>query len=753
MSDELTRMRLEALRRQERARAARAAQGQGGGQQAQAAQPEVIQEVTEGVIVQMPDGTRAFQGQGYSTIDPTEVDLISQGLPVGQAIERARGRQVIERAPVASRVMTAAQGLPFVGEYAEEAGGAVLGPEVREVTRAAQATMAAEKPGETFALQMAGGVAGAAPLAAAGSLAAPLAAASRVIPAAQRAIQGLPLAGQIGAAAGLGAATGAIEGAVSGFGRGVGGAQQRVQTAGQGAAAGAAFGGALQGISPVAGAGFRNLIAYARNRPVADLAKYLGVSNDTAKVVMAALSDNDIPTARAALARGGSRSMLADASDEARALLDAAITFGTETSAARRAVEARNLAAYTEASEGLNRVFGPPEDIQAIQSAIRGSTATARQQAYDRAYSTPINYASTAGRQLEQWQRFIPASVLRKANELISTDPLAGPSRQILFDVADDGTVTYRRLPDMRQWDYITRGLNEIGYAREGGAMGGPSALQQQMRNNARDIRSILREMSPDYDEALGVAKGTIEQIEASRLGYELLQPGTRVAEIVRSLSGAPKEERDAMKQGVRAFLDHTLGNLRVAASNPNNDIKEIQTMISLVSSRNNRAKISALLGETGADDFYKTIDEHVNGLIVLNAIARNSATAGRQGVLGRVRETTAPGILGLLAQGKIVPVTERLVQVMTGQTPEMQAAREAGIFNELGALLVNAKGQQARDAYNMVMQAKAGRALNEAQARIIAGQAARLINLRVGGREALTGQAMPVSPAQMRQK
>lgn len=750
MSDELTRLRLEALRRQERARAALAARGGG---QAQTAQPEVIQEVGEGVIVQMPDGTRAFQGQGYSTTDPTEVDLISQGLPVGQAIERARGRKAIQEQPVASRVVTAAQGLPFVGEYAEEAGGALLGPETREVTRATQATMAAEKPIETGALQMAGGVIGAAPLAAATGLAAPLAAASRFIPAAQRAIQGLPMAGQIGAAAGLGAIGGAIEGAVSGFGRGVGGAEERAPVAGQGAAAGAAFGGALQAVSPVVGAGFRNLVAYARNRPVSDLAKYLGVSNDTAKVVMAALSDNDIPAARAALARGGSRSMLADASDEARALLDAAITFGTETSSARKAVEARNLAAYVQASETLNRIFGPPEDIDAIQSAIRGKTATARDEAYRAAYATPINYASAAGRQLEEWQRFIPASVLRKANELISLDPRAGPSRQILFDVADDGTVTYRRLPDMRQWDYITRGMSEIGYAREGGAMGGPSAVQRLMRDNSRQIRAILREMSPDYDRALGVAGGTIEEVEASRLGYDLLQPGTRVAEIVQSLTGAPKAERDAMKQGVRAFLDHTLGNLRVAASNPNNDIKEIQTMISMVSSRNNRAKLAALLGEAGADDFYKTVDEHVNGLIVLNAIARNSATAGRQGVLGRVRETTAPGILGLLAQGKVVPVTERLVQVMTGQTPEMQAAREAGIFNEIAALLVNAKGDGAQDAYKMVMQAKAGRALNEAQARIIAGQVARRINLRVGAREAATGQTMPVSPAQMRQK
>lgn len=750
MSDDLTRLRLEALRRQERARAALATRQPQGGQPAE---PQVLQQVQEGVIVQMPDGTRAFQGQGYSTTDPTEVDLIAQGLPVGQAIERARGRKAIQEQPIASRVVTAMQGIPFVGEFLEEAGGALLGPETREVTRATQATMAAEKPLETMGLQFGGGVAGAAPAAAAAGLAAPLATATRVGQGVQRLVQNAPMAGKVAAAGIGGAGAGAIEGGISGFGRGVGGAEQRAQTAGQGAALGAFFGGATQAVSPVVGAGFSNLLAYAKNRPISDLARYLNVSNDTAKIVMAALSENDIPSARAALARGGSASMLADASDEARALLDAAATYGSETSPARKVVEARNLAAYVQANEALNRVFGPPEDLDAIQSAIRGKTATARQQAYERAYNTPINYASEGGRQLERWQRFIPQSAMRKANELISMDPTAGPSRQIMFNVAEDGTVSFQRLPDVRQWDYITRALNEIGYAREGGAMGGPSQLQQQMRDNSRAIRNLLRELVLDYDQALGVASGTIEQVNASRLGYELLQPGTRVAEIVRELSGASQGERDAMRQGVRAYLDHTLGNLRVAASNPNNDIKELQTMIATLSSRNNKAKLEALLGPAGTADFFKTIDEQVNGLVVLNAIARNSATAGRQGVLGRVRETTAPGILTLIARGKPVEVTERLVQVMTGQTPEMQAAREAGIFNEIGALLVNTQGQAARDAYNMIMQAKAGRALNEAQARLVAAQIGRRLNIGVGVREAATGQQMPASPAQMRQK
>ncbi|MFP3442632.1 hypothetical protein R0K18_33350, partial [Pantoea sp. SIMBA_133] len=82
-------------------------------------------------------------------------------------------------------------------------------------------------------------------------------------------------------------------------------------------------------------------------------------------------------------------------------------------------------------------------------------SAPARHEAYEKAYSQPIDYASEAGRNLESLiarvEKAAPGTI-SLANRLMAGEGVN--SKQILASIGDDGSVTFRQMPDTRQIDY-----------------------------------------------------------------------------------------------------------------------------------------------------------------------------------------------------------------------------------------------------------------------------------------------------------
>jgi hypothetical protein len=487
-----------------------------------------------------------------------------------------------------------------------------------------------------------------------------------------------------------------------------------------GALVGGTVGGVLGSIAPAIETGVKNALQFWGNKPVRDMAKHFGISTDAAKVVVASIKDNDIPTAQAALQRAGSASMLAEVTPNTKNLLDAAITFGSGGDQAQQALLARNLRGEQEMRGAFDRFLGQPEDIVDVTGNIRKATAAQRQQMYDAAYNAPLDYSTLAGRQLENWQKNIPAEALNYANKIRSMDPEAR-APQIKFTQNPDGTISFEELPNVEQWDLITRGLNEMAYGTPAGVMGGKSEVQSLAAKNSREIRKLVMDQVPEYRAALGLARNTIEEVRAADLGFDLLNGSTTVKEVRDMLSGNNPAAVQSMKLGLRSGLDHTLGNLKVAAANPNTEIKELMAGLSTLRSRNNMSKVRALLGDADADAFYKTLDEQATGIELAAAVAANSKTAQRLGIGRAVEEVASNGILGNVLSGEPVQVSKRVWQSLTGKTPEADAVRRMGIYDDIAALLTRVQGQDAKDALNLIEQAKAGKALNDVQAQIVA--------------------------------
>jgi len=708
--------------------AAAAARGASG----QAPAEPVVTHITAdgGRIFRMPDGSRAYAGPAYSTTDPAQIDRLMEGATPADLMRTSISEQILEERPVSSRVATAITGFPFLGDFADEAAmgvgrmtagaGEFLGARgmqdvgegiqrgIPEMRRAVEAVRE-ERPGQAMALEAAGALTALPAL-----VAATPAAATQFVAGAQS------LGGRIVRTGALGALGGALEGLVSGFGRGED-TEGRMRGAGEGAAIGGLAGGVVGAALPAAGAAVRSMFENIKGRSVGEIARTLGISTSAARVVRTALENDDLGAAQAALQRAGSTSMLADAGPATQQLLDVSITAGgAAPRIGREAVEGRAADAGARMTTVLDDILGAPEGTGALQRGIRQDTAQARNTTYRAAYAQPIDYSSGRGRFLERLMTRVPQSAINRANELMRLEGVQG--QQIMAQIAEDGSVTFQRMPGVRELDYITRALGDVADTQNaaGGVLGGTTQLGRATQGLQRQIRDVLRREVPEYGTALDTAADAISRVRAVDLGASILSPSTTREAVREGLRGASAAERSAARAGFRSALDDRLARVNAVASDPNIEIREFQQMANNLRSRAMRDNMEALLGPRDAERLYRELDQNVVSLELRAAIARNSATARRQAISGQVEQITDPGALGALLSGRPVNAVQRIVQTVTGTSPEARTLRQMGIYDEIATALTSLRGQQAEQALRLVERAMAGDALTETQARII---------------------------------
>lgn len=639
----------------------------------------------------------------------------ANAIAMGQ-IEQAGRAQLVEDNPLGARAAVAVQGIPFVGEYADEAAG-LVSTEARDRIRAAQRGMEETRPGQTTALRVGGGVLGSIPLA--------MAAAPRVM------AQGSGILANTVRGLVAGGAAGGAEGVVSGFGAGEEGTRGRM--AAERGMIGAAAGGVIGGAAPAVAAGVRSVLGRFRTSDIQTIAREFGISPDAARVVRSALDAEDFTAAQAAIQRAGGRAMLADAGDATRTLLDASMT-GAPGAAriGRQAVDERAAAGGREFVEVLDRFFGRPQGVETTRAAIRRGSSGARATAYDAAYATPIDYSARAGRRLESLWARVPEAARARAARLMQLQ--GEQSQQVMASIGPNGAVTYSRPADVRQWDYITRALNDAAEGGEArGAMGGMTAESRALSGLAREIRDTLRGSVPEYNAALRAGADTIRQTQAVQTGAELLMPSTtreQAREAVRAMTAA---ERTQARQGLRSYIDDLMANTQAALTDPNMDAREAIAAWRRLSSRRAQDNIAALMGEGRAQGLAREIDRIATDFELRAAVAANSRTAVRGAVQGQAREIAGQaGILDTLTQtGSPTEAGRRLVQAMTAADPGARAAREAGLFAEITEALTRTRGErEARRIMSVVGQSIGSEPISRARAEHIA----RLLTSGLGG-------------------
>lgn len=652
-----------------------------------------------------PDGTYGKPPEGY------ELDR-SSGQMVDVVRRDAADEALLAQRPVAARAVEVAQGLPFAGEWIDE-GVRAISPRAAGNMRAMSDAMERQRPGQSVALNMAGGVLATAPLAAAGGASK----AAEFVRGGGNALTRGVRAGALAVPAGI------VEGAAAFSGRAKDGT--RAREAGKGALAGGALAAFFGPVASLTGEGAAALAKRFKRLDVRSIADELGISAPAARTVRQALLNDDLDAARARLAQLGDDAMLADAGPSTGALLDAAAnTGGAALRTTRNAVEGRANAVGKRLPGFLDSLLGRPTGVKAAARQISSMTASARKAAYDRAYSSPIDYAASQGRAIEDVLARVPAGTMRRAvQEAQEAMQEAGiVNRQIMAEIADDGSVTFSQMPDVMQLDFIKRGLDEVarGEVDQFGRMSSAGARASRL---ARDLRDAVKAAAPEYGRALRIGGDKIQQDEALALGKSLLFRNTTTEDVQAFMNqGVSREAKAALRQGLRESIEQTLSNVRRTITDQNTDAREAMALVKELSSRANKEKLGLVLGDVRAKRLLDELDRSAAALELRAAVAANSKTAIRGAIQGQVSAEAAPSVVRQTAGelGSPMEAARPLTRMVAGTDAQSVSAREKAIFDEIAAALTNIRGPEAERAMAAVQRAMKGQPIKDAEAALI---------------------------------
>lgn len=658
----------------------------------------------------------------------------------GQAPTRAerfaamRDEMVRQEKPVASAVASAMRGIPFIGEGIDEFAG-VLGramgdPMAGDAMRAGRRGFERANPGAATAAQVGTGLATGTGMAAA---ALPLTSAAPA-GAGLQALTGL----------GAGAMIGGAEGAATGALRADGG--DRLQGAIESGVPGALIGGAAGALAPLAGAGMRNAATYARSRPDAAMARQMGGSQPSAEIVGRMLQNDDPAQIQRMLDEAGPGAMIADAGPATSGLLDAAIqSAGPAGQIARRAIDQRAGEAGQDITSALDQFLGKPRGIRAAARDISGRTAQIRQQAYDAAYASPIDYASPQGRAVEDVLGRIPprqaVAAIQDANEEMISRGLR--NEQIMAQIDDAGNVVFQEMPNVRQLDALKQALDKAGSDTD--IFGRPTKDALRPQRLARELRKAIGEAAPAYNRAVQLGGQKIAEDKALDTGRRILQPQFTREDVADAMDGAAPELVRQAKIGLRRQVEEVMANVKRSIGDPNMDAREGVAAMKALSSRATREKLEIVLGKTEAEALTNRIDRASKGFELRANTAANSKTEARRSFKEAIREIAEPGMIGDLLSGSPVQATRKLVQSMTNMTPEARRRVEEQIAGEIATILTGPRGQDAKDAAARLVQSLQRVPATEELARRI-GQAAG-VTVGVGGYQAGSRTLQPQTP------
>jgi len=440
------------------------------------------------------------------------------------------------------------------------------------------------------------------------------------------------------------AAVGAGYGAASGFGSGEGGVIDRAKSAGSGAVIGGTIGAAVPALANLAQKGWRAAVdAVGRYRTGAEVSKALGVDPRTGRVLTSLVGMEDPASMQTALAKPNA--MLADAGPTLSGSLDASIQApGDASRIALGRINDRASASLTGLNNALDTTMGAPLGVNTAREGVRSGTEAARSTAYNAAYAQPIDYSSAEGMALEALQGQLPSEAVSYANKLMR---LKGEkSSQILIDVASDGSVKFKGLPDVRQWDYIKQALDHLAESGDGqGALGGQTRIGAAYKSLSRQVRDSVAAAVPEYATALETASDAISRSQGIKFGATVLSKGTTREDVRAALKGATGPEIAAIRQGVRSQIDDIIANVRAVPSDPNIDARGAQSALASMSSPAAKEKLQMILGK----DFpvlAQQLDDAAMSLGLRANVATNSKTAARTAFGELISNAVKPGPL-----------------------------------------------------------------------------------------------------------
>jgi hypothetical protein len=650
-------------------------------------------------VLRSPSGNLTLVGEGYSTSDPEKIRIFTEKLgevTAGDISRSSINQSLIEQNPIMSRVAATLPAMGFgTGSFADEVIG-LFNNDAKLATRALQKAMASERPLETFALQAGVGVAEVYGL-----------------------VKRFPkLAELFAGKAGDSMISRTI---MSAGGKDEGSIKDRLinpETA-MDTAIGTGTGAAIGAPLPLIGAGIRRSVDSLRSADIPLISQALGVSRSAAMVIKNAFaSGGDIDDAINAVNRAGKSGMLVDAEEAAMSLADAAGNAGARpASIISKSMSDRASALNTQLENTLAKNLGTETSPKKVIAELRGRNQADRTKAYNKAYNTPIDYSSAAGRNIEDVLDTIDGKIVKSAidtaNNRMRRDGFK--NQQIKATILDNGDVEYETLPNVMQLDYLKRAVQRLA-EKSKGEFGQATDDSRFYSSIARDLKNAIDDAAIDpqtgervYSQAVRMGGDVIGEENAFKLGRDVLKPNVKIDDIEEVLGDSPSDiQLQAMRMGMGQYIKELLGDVKAVPSDPDIAARQLDAFVRATSSDNAKRKIMQVMG-ADANILLRQIDEVAQSATVRAKMRDNSRTNIRQNIQDTVEAQIQPGPIGTLARGEGLSSARKIIQEVTGMTDEAVDERKVQIYTEIAQALTNKNTAQAKKALQILKDAADG--------------------------------------------
>ena len=458
--------------------------------------------------------------------------------------------------------------------------------------------------------------------------------------------------------AGLGsrATAAAIDGGVAGalFGAGTGdGLVDRAQGTVSGGLTGATIGGAIPVVASVA----KSVAS-----PVVNAVKARISPEQFAVSKVAERLANDGTDLAQVQRRVGDGLNIADVAGEGTRDLLRSVTNlpGNARNRITASLTLRQIGQGDRLKSAISKTFADPDSFLTVKDDLAESAANLARPLYEEAYANPVPFS----RSLEKILNTAAGKkALRKATEIASNEQV--PFAQWFANVADDGSVSIKRVPDMRAWDYIKRGMDDV-------IEGQTDKITRKVTNSGRAVIGLKNRMlneldraNPAYAEARRTFSGFAQIDDALEFG----KTSTRLSPdaVRRKLATMSASEKEAARIGAAEALRKQIDD----AGFTNNAIRRI------MGNRSQFQRLKALFDNPSQfKAFRKEIFAEARKQKTFEAIRGNSTTA-RQLLdaqdAGQIQQ--AGSVFADAAQGNIGRVISGITNIAAragGLTPEV---------------------------------------------------------------------------------
>lgn len=351
-----------------------------------------------------------------------------------------------------------------------------------------------------------------------------------------------------------------------------------------------------------------------------------------------------------------------------------AATPGRGQEVVRSAIASRQAGAGGRVAGALDDALGQTSDTLALADDIIAQRSAAAKPLYEAAYSKPVPFT----RDLETLlTRPSVGKALSKAKMLAADEGI--PSQQWFANIADDGAVTIKNVPDVRQLDLTKRALDDMISAAQRAGNNNEARILTQSKNQ---LLSMIDEAVPEYAQARAAFSGPTAVLDAMEEGQKAFSNSLTPNQLRTLLMKMGEAEKEAFIQGARAQVANIMGTAR-------NDALAAR---SAFQKGFNQEKLEILVGKDQAKRLLGSLDAESAFARTRDVVTGNSETAARHAAQEEIAGgAKAPGFFrsalnmrfgdaaadigdralgGVRAAGQS-KANEELAQLLTSQDPQ----------------------------------------------------------------------------------